>query len=398
TLPVTVYQFTPYDYELGGTYSYTNDASLVIPTAVLSSNYIIMSRPTLVTEVDELFSTSDYASPGFVVVVATADNTQVEVKSSAYTAAGDGVSALSPGGIMTYQLNKGDVLQLLSDQSITVSNCPGITTGPDSNYTSYCDPGKNYDLTGTEVTANNPVAVWAGHACDFIPFNSYACDHLEEMMFPLETWGKEFHVGLTQKVEAGSDETNIIRVLSGNDNVSITFTPSVENAVTLNRGQFIEFLAPADQHFSIVADGAIMVGKFMVGQNYWTDSYDAMGDPAFGLVVPAAQYRSEYTFTTPVSMSRNFVNVTAIIQTDSSESITLDAQVIPWSTFEPIGTNGYGVARVEVTNTGTGGAHKISASSPSITFGIEVYGHAAYTSYFYPGGLDLQFINPVGKK
>jgi hypothetical protein len=55
------------------------------------------------------------------------------------------------------------------------------------------------------------------------------------------------------------------------------------------------------------------------------------------------------------------------------------------------------VAQIDVTNTGSGGSHTISAPNPNIKFGIEVYGFASYTSYLYPGGLDLEYINPIGK-
>jgi hypothetical protein len=36
--------------------------------------------------------------------------------------------------------------------------------------------------------------------------------------------------------------------------------------------------------------------------------------------------------------------------------------------------------------------HTNTSSQP---FGIMVYGHASYTSYMYPGGLDLNIINIV---
>ncbi|MBU1220837.1 IgGFc-binding protein [Myxococcota bacterium] len=393
TLPVTVYQFNPYDFVMSGTNSYSNDASLVLPVSVLSTNYIVMSRPTMV--LGDAFFGDTLTSPGAVTVVATDDNTQVTFDSKAYTAAGGTVAALSPGGQGTYTLNKGDVLQLVTATNIDISDCPTSTTSSDGNY-DYCDPGANYDLTGSYISTTKPVAVWGGHSCDFIPYDKWACDHLEEMMFPLETWGKNFYVGTTQQIENGSIETNMIRILSGEDNVTVNFNPaSVHSSVTLHTGQYVEFLAPANSNFEINSTGPIMVGKFTVGQNMWTDDQGSMGDPAFGLVVPVEQFRSEYTFTTPPSMTINYVNVTAVIPSDNTGTITLDGQVIPPSSFIPIGDTGWGVAKVNVTSTGTNGAHYITSDSEDTTFGIEVYGFASYTSYLYPGGLDLEYINPV---
>ena len=397
SLPVTVYQFSPYDYELGGVNSYSNDASLLMPATVLSGNYMVMGRPTMT--LGNGFSDSN--SPGVLAVVATADNTQVTVNSKAYFAAGSGVGALTPGGTMQYALNKGDVLQLVSVNNLSTSSCPtgpgSATSGPDDYGYYYCNPGNAYDLTGSMITATNPVAVWAGHNCTFIPYNYWACDHLEEMMFPLQTWGKHFLVGLTHPVEAGTTETNVIRILAGENGVQVSFNPAIENPATLQAGEYVEFMPAPGTHFEINATGPIMVGKFTVGQNYWTDSQEASGDPAFGLVVPVEQYRSEYSFSTPPSMTVNYVNVVAEIPADTMDYIMLDGVAITAQQFSPIGSTGWGVAQLDVTNSGSGGSHTIVAPNTTIKFGIEVYGFASYTSYLYPGGLDLEYINPIGK-
>ena len=400
SLPVTVYQFNPYDYVTdGGTNSYSNDASLLLPVSVLSRNYMIMSRPTHVLN----YNFSDSTSPGFVTVVATADNTQVTVRSSAHTTAGDGIPALTPGGTATVTLNRGDAFQLISGHDLTAGSCP---TGPGSDKETtlmdgtYCNPGNAYDLTGTQITATLPVAVFSGHNCVFVPFNAWACDHLEEMVFPQETWGKHFYVGLTRPVEDDSTETNLVRVLAGEDAVTVTFTPAAVSApVTLNQGEFVEVMPEPGAHFEIEATGPVLVGKFVVGQNYWASSMntDAAGDPAFGLVVPVEQFRSEYSFATPPSMTVNYVTVIARIPADTVELIQLDGQGIPASAFTPIGSDGWGVARIDVTASGSNGSHRITAPNETIKFGIEVYGFASYTSYLYPGGLDLEYINPIGK-
>jgi hypothetical protein len=40
---------------------------------------------------------------------------------------------------------------------------------------------------------------------------------------------------------------------------------------------------------------------------------------------------------------------------------------------------------------GNAGAHVLTASNP---VGLEVMGYGSYTSYTYPGGLDLKYISP----
>ncbi len=398
SLPVTVYQFNPYDFAIGNTNSYTNDASLLLPVTVLSRNYLVMSRPTWLQEAAG--TPGGPNKPGTVTIVATTDNTSVLVQTRAHVAGGIDVNAMTPGGQGNYLLNRGDILQLVTQNNLSYGNCP---SGPGSEKTSiggfnFCNPGHAYDLTGTMVTSTEPVAVWGGHDCTFIPYNTKACDHIEEMIFPLETWGKRFLVGLTRQVEPGSTESNIIRILASENNANITFNPpSVHGNIVLNMGEHYEFMPAPNSHFEILSNVPILVGKFTVGQNYWTNSQSTMGDPAFGLVVPVEQYRSEYNFTAPPSMTANFVNVITRIPTDSSEYILLNDVALTASDYIPIGTTGYGVAQMDITHSGSGGSHRIVAPSASTRFGIEVYGFARFTSYLYPGGLDLQYINPIGK-
>ena len=78
---------------------------------------------------------------------------------------------------------------------------------------------------------------------------------------------------------------------------------------------------------------------------------------------------------------QNYVNVTA--PTDAA--VMLDGQPIPQASFKSIGPD-FIAARVSIK----AGTHTIESGKP---FGIETYGLAPYTSYMYPGGLDVKQIN-----
>jgi hypothetical protein len=108
------------------------------------------------------------------------------------------------------------------------------------------------------------------------------------------------------------------------------------------------------------------------------------GDPGMALAVPVAQYRTSYQFHAPTNYTANYVNVTA----PTGAEITLDGQLVPTTSYVAIGGSGYGVARVALSNTGTG----THTASSAVAFGISVYGYGSYTSYWYPGGLDLNSI------
>ncbi|MFH2007247.1 MAG: IgGFc-binding protein [bacterium] len=394
TMPVTVYQFNPLDFEQGGVFSHTNDASLLLPTYVLSQNYIVMARQTFGVDTSGFGMWSFI--PGFMAIVGTENNTQVTVTLAGRTQGGTGVQAGSAGSVQNYTLNQGEVLQIVSE---IPTSCSGTQTSDDCNglggMCSYCDMGHQYDLTGTIIESTAPVAVFSGHVCDFVPFNYWACDHLEEQMIPLETWGKNFVVGRTEpQAEAGyPDEPNVIRIVSGANNNAIRFNPAqptVGSGTTLNKGEWVEFLST--QHFHVDADYAVMIGQFLVGQNYYSSGAQAdyWGDPAYSLMVPTEQFRGDYTFLAPSTITYNFVKITKRVG-EGSPAALLDGVPVDEGLFStPIGGTPYGVANVPIS-----GTHHSITTSNGEAFGIVIYGFASYTSYSYPGGMDLQYINPV---
>jgi hypothetical protein len=394
TVPVTVYQFNPLEYSVardcvdaasglcdpstvdpflglpecdGVCFSYSNDASLLLPAHVMTGNYMVMSRPTLMV--------NGGTSPGFVNIVGVSETpVTVTVQLRANTLAGSGVTAFNSGDSAMFTLAQGDVVQLLTDAP---SSCPGSEV--DENGNEYCRVGAEFDLTGTEIRATGPIQVIAGHNCAFVPHNRWACDHLEEALFPLEAWDNDAIVSITQPLRS---EPNMVRIISGHDANAITFDPvpsGVSNGMTLNRGQMVEF--ETDDSFRVSGTEAFLVGQFLVGQDYaQTGDLEGEGDPSFSLAIPSEQYRTDYTFLAPNTYPTNFVNVTA----PTGATVTLDGTQV--TGFTAIGSSGFGAARVEISS----GQHNISSSQP---FGIVVYGFGSYTSYMYPGGLDLEAIN-----
>jgi hypothetical protein len=360
-LPVTVYQFNPFDYYYGGSYSYTNDASLVLPKHVLTRNYMVTGRSTWMAWGSTL-------SPAFIAIVGTENNTNVEITLSAHVQSGP-----NAGDVVTYNIDEGDVLQIPSRQC----SCGGT----------HCYCPSDYDFTGTRIRVTNPsgheVAVFAGHDCTFIPEDQWACDHLEEQMFPLETWGKSF-VATVSDYPNENNDLNYFRVASGANNNTVMFTPSVHGQVTLNEGEFVEF--QTDQHFSVECSEVCAVTQFIVAD----DLVSGDSDPAMGLLVPTEQFRKSYTFLVPSSMTHNYVNIVKPVG-NGAPTVYLDGNPIPEGDFtQAIGNSYFGVARVDISSSPY--SHTIESSQP---FGIMVYGFASYTSYFYPGGLDLNLINSV---
>ena len=379
TLPIAAYQYNPLNFELSFDNSFTNDASLLLPEHTLTGQYMISHWPTFGVGSGMGSSVSWFAfQPGFFAVVGVNDNTQVTIDFNGRTAPGT-PGQMEAGDSTTISLNRGDVAQIMSyyDAAPSASSyssnqgrqqATGTALG--AEYT-YC-LGTNTDLTGTTISATNAVAVFAGHQCSFVPFDAWACDHLEEMMFPTATWGT-MSVMTAPIMPGGSGlAPTKYRIVALENNTSLTFDPAVTSAPTLNAGDFYEF--ETDSSFVVTGSSRIYVTQTMLGQD---ELGTAIGDPAMGSGIPWLQVRNEYDFLTPSTFTENWVNVVA----PAGQGL-LDGS--PVSGFQAIGSTGYEVARVSLS---AGGHHMESGDGSG--FGITTYGYAEYTSYLYPGGLNF---------
>lgn len=336
TQPVTVYQFNALQYQKSGSYSYTNDASLLLPVNAWGTSYVASSWPAW------------NGFPGLVTVTASQDATTVTIKAKASTGAGNGAPAFAAGVPGSATLNAGDAMEIFAYSG---------------------------DLTGSEISADKPIQVVSGHDCTQVPIGTTACDHLEESMFPTATLGASYIVTAPALPSMPNGKVNIIRIVAARPNITLTYDPpqSAPNSLA-NVGDMIQ-ITGTTQSFQITGSDKILVSQYMEGQ----DAGGGMGDPAMTLAVPTKQFRKSYLFHAPTNYDTNYVNVVA----PSNATVTLDGA--PVAGFTPIGATGYGVARVVVSNAGTGN-HDISGSEP---FGITVYGYGSYTSFWYPGGLNL---------
>ena len=112
------------------------------------------------------------------------------------------------------------------------------------------------------------------------------------------------------------------------------------------------------------------------------------GDPAQSYMVAVEQYRKKYVFLAPTDYDVSYVDVVQPLNAMLSlDGAPVQAPVTPLS-------SGYGVARV-LLDKNTAGAHVLTGSEP---FGIQVMGYGTYTSYQYPGGLNLGHIAPPPPK
>jgi len=369
TIPVTVHQFNP----LNGEDVFTNDASLLLPSNALGHEYLLMTW--------QHRSTATGSLSGYGTVVAVEEGiTRVAVRPTVNVAAGPGIAGgITAGQERTFELEQGQVLSV-------------STSGPQSGA----------DLTGTQISADKNIVVYAGHECANIPTASTNwCDHIEQQLFPLEAWGTQyFAVPFSTRNPAQVDTWTI---LAGADNVFVrTNPPQPIDGVTLSRGQAISF--PSNQAFKIGATGPILVGQFLHGSNYagfsasplccpagssWNAGRQCcafvgscvsdgtgIGDPAFTLSVPVEQYREDYIVLTPPAYEQDFLNIVA----PTGSTVQVDGN--PVNGFVPIGNTGFSFVQLTVGDN----IHTVTGSEP---FALVAYGYDCDVSYAYPGGLNL---------
>jgi hypothetical protein len=380
--PVAAYQFNPFAFisspDCSGPqcYSYSNDASLLLPVAALRTQYMVVTQPTVRLLPSD--GTDWTAASGFVAIVGTAATpTEVHVRLPARTAPGDGIAAGAPGQEIAQTLGPGDVLQLVSPNDRQCAQPERDTTRGDV----FCRPVAAEDLTGSVVESSAPVAVFAGHDCALVPYDRYACDHLEEQLFPTESLGQSYFFARTPPAAA---EPDVARIVATRDNTALAFDPpGVHAAVTLAAGEVLEF--EQRESFAVVASQPVLAAQFLVGANYDPARPDTPdGDPDMVLMVPRDQFRGSYTFVA----AAGFPDSVAIATVPHGQAITLDGALVAGP---PANTAaGYDVYYVHLAS----GTHHAEGTTAGTRFGLTVSGLASYTSYTYPAGLDLAAIAP----
>jgi hypothetical protein len=241
----------------------------------------------------------------------------------------------------------------------------------------------DFDMTGSRIRADKPVAVFGGHVCAYVPYTSEACDHLEVQLSPIQTWGLSYVTAPMR--DAGTNYDNLVRVVAAFDGTEVTVNPPQGgvSTFTLNEYGMQEFFASGP--FQITGTKAIQVGQYLLGQ-YYPEPDASRGDPAMTILVPSEQYREDYTFVTPSSYNSgtNGQSYVMIVRPPGLD-LVLDGATLT-TTWESVGGMEIGTVPVE------GGTHVITGASP---FGMITFGMGSFTSYTYPAGLNLEQITVI---
>ena len=376
-IPVTIYQFAPIDnsdknpftsngYSANGQNQkfYSNDASLLIPTTSVYTDYIVSSHSSGKISYATIIGLSD-------------EDTVITVKPTTAIAESNGIPAISANTEGTITLKKGQVAQIETASDLSGSRI-------------YCDAAKS-DC--------HPFIVFSGVDCANIPKGYGYCDHIEQQLFPVQTWGKKY---ILVKSQARGEEWDLVRIYASEDGTKLNFKPATPEKISvpsgwtsftvsdvkteLNAGEYSEFYFKGT--LEVEADKQIMVAQYLSSsqmlsqscQSLFGHGSECVGDPAMMLIPPAEQFRKEYLFLTPGSYQANYAT---IIMT-TGEDPTLDGSFVP-DIREIEGTN-FSYAIVWLGNTFRN--HTLTCDKNPC--GLFVYGWEMDVSYAYPGGLNFE--------
>jgi hypothetical protein len=408
SVPVTVYQFNALEYQgkggpvgkswascpgnkacsniqspsygtMLGCFSFSNDASLLLPSTAMTGNYRVTSEAdwSLVPEGATLTITGTKAGTSVTMYVAP----------GGHVVAGGGIADTPGGGTLTFTVGAGDVVELVSDGTS--------------------------DFTGSLIKATAPVQVISAMPCVYEPFQTTqscnsnfdcptqacsgspgfclvpACDHIEQTVFPAETLGKHYFV--SQPTAPNSTATapvlkgHVVRFVGNVAGTTLTYPGGAPAGAptTLSAGQVVD-MGIVTTDFEVEGNNEFAVVDFMLGGSV-LDPSGGLGDPSQSNVVGVEQYRVKYVFLAPTDYTESYVDITMPM----TATVTLDGATLFQLDVTPtLISSGYGIARVPLMP-GVNGAHVLTSTAG---VGIQVIGYGNYTSYQYPGGLNLNVI------
>lgn len=350
-LPLVVYQFNPLRQ------SYSNGASLLIPTNGLGTDHRIVGYP------------SGILGHSYVTITGTQPGTVVKFKTTCATLAGGGIPALNAGDTYTGTIGPFDVINIENS-------------------------GLGGDFTGSAVSASAPVAVWTGSEMAIAPgtvntpppppgySGSNCCtDHIEEQVLPVTSLGKHFVI-TRSPIRSDSPSTypgyDVIRFVGAAAAATVTTNLSPpHNSFTLQPGEMHE--AFVDSDFTAESTEPIVIGQILVSANY-TETNLLVGDPSLTLFPAVEQYRPSYLFLVPESYDTNYV---VISQPMADPPAQIDGAALPSACVVGMAGKLGGVDYVARRCPVQPGAHNITGMTP---FGIAAYGYYRYGSYAFIGG------------
>lgn len=191
--------------------------------------------------------------------------------------------------------------------------------------------GGGTDLTGSFISANRPVAVFAGHECAQVPPGRVACDTLLEQMIPTDKLSTAYLVTASHPAGEPGVGNDLVRVIATVGNTTVQVDGA--NVATLASGEFYEFSLDGGSGAQIGASQPVMVAQYLIG----TGGSGVLTDPALSLVPGSDTWLDEYRLATPSGAQAFSLNwASLVVRTADLASLRLDGVAVDTSGFSAI--------------------------------------------------------------
>jgi gliding motility-associated-like protein len=306
-------------------HSASTDASYIIPSQFLKTDYLVMSYKGISTR------------PSDALIVATTDNTVVEIITTVPTRGG------TPAGQpITITMNAGQTFLLRSMDG--------------------------FDLTGTRIKGKghcHPFAVFGGTVSAFIPEGCWYADHLYEQLLPIDDWGKEY---VTTPL---LDGTYTFRILASQDNTIIHINNS--QPINLDAGKYLTIHNNSSAKY-ITSSAPVCVAQFLE-----SGECSKIGDPALAILTPFNKPYKNIIFSTSYLPNTRIKDHYITIIGKSTAAVKLNGNPIT-STRETIpALQDLYYTTIKVNH----GSHLLESDEPFLAY---ISGIGEYESYFYMAG------------
>lgn len=305
--PVVAYQMLPYN----AAQSASTGATLLLPTSAWHTNYMgaMASRP------------SDFMGlqyPPSMAIVARDFNTHVTIRPTANIRAGIDVNPSPAGTPITYTMTAGQTIEFI----------------------------QNDDLTGSAITSDSPIAVFAGHTAMRIPWDVPWSEHAEQQLPPVRALGSEYAVASYRDRIPPYVEKRRHRILGIVAGTQLTYEPPIpQGPATVAPGGVVEF--EFDGAFVVKSqdkDHPFAVFTYMSGSENISNQGGppGYGDADFVRVVPGPQYLKRYVFMADPTYPETNLVIVRRANNGTFADVTLDCAgvVSGWQSIATAAING----------------------------------------------------------
>ena len=341
------------------------DATLVLPTASLGRHYLLQDFLPI--------TSTDSISPwdgGAFCIVATRNNTSVDILFH------------NDVQIDTFQYNTNAYQPLSHTLYAAGSHFRTVTLNRGQYIQFLTPPGGSF--SGTEVTADSPVALFMGRKYAAVPNAlNQSPDHLYQQAMPVERWGRKFLVVPDHRAGTALDYLSIATL---DDGCQLSFTTVAAGesytSQTLQAGQTLLLHMPADHSPLLVsATKPIALSLYLAGHA----GRGNLGDPSVIAVPPLNQTTASARLFT--RFDTNHANI--VVPTAAVSGMRLDGVDIS-SLFTPFASTPYSFASLPVARSAgvTTGSHLLTNLSGQ--FNAWCYGFNPEASFASPVGMSLR--------